>query len=39
MCRCHQSKRREGMKFEITIAVLLTISASVWVAYLTQGMT
>jgi len=34
---CHQSKRREGMKFEITIAVLLTIGASVWVAYLTQG--
>jgi len=27
------------MKFEITIAVLLTIGASVWVAYLTQGMT
>jgi hypothetical protein len=28
-----------SMKFEITIAVLLTIGASVWIAYLTQGMT
>jgi len=27
------------MKFEIIIAMLLTIGATVWIAYLTQGMT
>jgi len=27
------------MKFEIIIALLFTIGASVWIAYLTQGMT
>jgi len=27
------------MKFEITIALLFTIGATVWIAYLTQGMT
>jgi len=26
------------MKFEIIIALLFTIGASVWIAYLTQGM-
>jgi len=27
------------MKFEIIIALLFTIGATVWIAYLTQGMT
>jgi len=27
------------MKFQIIIALLFTIGATVWIAYLTQGMT
>jgi len=27
------------MKFQITIALLFTIGATVWITYLTQGMT